>query len=556
MTSKTHKIKHSDTRLKIIFLLCFVIANTLVFVVTELNKRQRINLAIDASVENLQTQFNVINRFHQKDSKAIYLATQDNQKIQEILLQLKNADKKKKDVLRRQLYNQLKNRYEFMKFKGVLQYHFVLPDNTTFLRMHKPTKYGDDLSEIRYSFANTNKTHEPTLGFEQGKTAHAFRNTYPVFDKDGNYLCALDIGYGSEVIQTHLTEINRLHTHFLVHKKIFSVKTWERKDLKLKYIQSIEHKDYMFAITKQHTPERLNKTKRFLTPSHKENIQQNMDAGKSFGIYILKDKKATIAAFKPIHNIKEQQVVAYLVSYKPDWFIDTTILLTKIVRLILFLLLSALFYYIYKNVLAARKEKEFSFELEQKVKTRTQELEIQKVRAEDVAKKLETMASKDFLTDLYNRRFFADIANNTINLAKRQTKGFSSLMIDIDKFKKVNDTYGHSTGDEVLKNLASVLTKNTRASDIVARFGGEEFVILLPDTDIAGAKIIAQKIRQRVESKSLQIHGASINYTISIGISQFNKNIDSVIDTVLDRADKALYEAKNSGRNRVFAVHE
>ena len=86
MTSKTHKIKHSDTRLKIIFLLCFVIANTLVFVVTELNKRQRINLAIDASVENLQTQFNVINRFHQKDSKAIYLATQDNQKIQEILL--------------------------------------------------------------------------------------------------------------------------------------------------------------------------------------------------------------------------------------------------------------------------------------------------------------------------------------------------------------------------------------------------------------------------------------------------------------------------------------
>jgi len=272
MISETNKIKNRDTRLKIIFLLYFIIATTLMFVITELNKRQRINLAIDASVKNLHTQFNVINRFHQKDAKTIYLSIQDNQKVQEILSQLKGADKKKRDLLREKLYNQLKNRYEFMKLKGVLQFHFVMPDNKTFLRMHKPAKYGDDLSKIRYSFTNTNKTHEPTLGFEQGKTAHAFRNTYPIFDKDNNYLCALDIGYGSEIIQTHLTQISRLHTHFLVYKEVFSVKTWERKDLQLKYVQSIEHKDYMFAMTKQHTSKRLNKTKSFLTKSSR--VQQ------------------------------------------------------------------------------------------------------------------------------------------------------------------------------------------------------------------------------------------------------------------------------------------
>jgi diguanylate cyclase (GGDEF)-like protein len=542
--------------LKITFLLCFVSANILLFVFTELNKRQRINLAIATSVENLQRQFNIINKFQQKDSKTIYLSTQDNQKVQEILLQLKDADKKKRTILREELYSQLKNRYEFMKLKGVLQFHFVMPDNKTFLRMHNPAQYDDDLSEVRYSFTNTNKTHEPTLGFEQGKTAHAFRNTYPVFDKNNNYLCALDVGYGSDVIQTHLTQVSQLHTHFLVYKEVFSVKTWERKDLQLKYVQSIEHKDYMFAMTKQHTYKELNKTKSFLTTFHQEKIETNMNAEKSFGIYILKDKKAVIAAFMPIHNIKDKKVLAYLVSYESNPFIDTTLLFSKIVRLILFLLLSALTYFIYKNIIAARKEKEFSLKLEQKVKTRTQELEIQKTKAENAAKKLETMASKDFLTDLYNRRFFADLANNTINLAKRQAKDFSSLMIDIDKFKNVNDTYGHSTGDEVLKALAYVLVKNTRASDIVARFGGEEFVILLPDTDIAGAKIIAQKIRQRVESQPLQINGTSINYTISIGVSQFNKDIDTVIDTVLDRADKALYKAKNSGRNQVVAEHD
>jgi diguanylate cyclase (GGDEF)-like protein len=161
------------------------------------------------------------------------------------------------------------------------------------------------------------------------------------------------------------------------------------------------------------------------------------------------------------------------------------------------------------------------------------------------------MASKDSLTDLYNRRFFENIAKNTISVAKRQKTNFSSLMIDIDKFKNINDTYGHSTGDEVLKSLAGILKKFTRESDVVARFGGEEFVILLPNTDIAGAKIIADKIRLRVEGNQLQINGASINYTISIGVSQFNETIDTLVDTILDRADKALYEAKNAGRNKV-----
>jgi hypothetical protein len=267
-------MRHKDVKLKIIFLLFFILTNVLIFVVTQINQRQRIDLAINSNIKDLQTQFDVIDRFHKIDAKTIYLSTQDNPKVQEIFLQLKDADEEKRNILREKLYNHLKRKYEYIKLKGVLQYHFVMPDNTTFLRMHKPEKYDDNLGEIRYSFANTNKTHKPTLGFEQGKTAHAFRNTYPVLDKDSNYLCALDIGYGSEIIQTHLTQINQLHTHFLVHKDVFSVKTWERKWLELEYIPSVEHENYMFAITKYHTPERLEKTKYFLTASHKEKIKK------------------------------------------------------------------------------------------------------------------------------------------------------------------------------------------------------------------------------------------------------------------------------------------
>ena len=417
-------MKYINTKQKIILLLCFVLINITIFAITEINKKQRINLAVNTNIKDLQTQFDVINRFHKIDAQAIYFSTQNNPKVQEILLQLENVDKKKKNLLRIELYNQLKQNYEYMKLKGVLQYHFVMPDNTTFLRMHKPEKYDDDLGVIRYSFANTNKTHESTLGFEQGKTAHAFRNTYPVFDRDSNYLCALDIGYGSEVIQNHLTQVNQLHTHFLVHKDIFSVKTWERKWLKLNYVQSIEHADYMFAITKEHTPARLKRTKRFLTESHKRKIKENINLGKSFGIYFLQDKKAIVTSFIPISNIKDKKVVAYLVSYKPNSFIDTTLLLIKTVRLAMFLLFSVLFYFIYKNVLAARKEKEFNIELERKVKKRTYELEIQKHRAEEAHDKI-------------------DIRNKELNEALSKVKLLSGFIPICASCKSIRDDNGY-----------------------------------------------------------------------------------------------------------------
>ena len=420
-------MKYDNTRLKISLLLCFVFANILIFAMTEINKRQRIDLAVNTNLKDLQTQFDVINRFHEIDAQTIYLSTQDDQKVQEILLQVKNADEEKKNLLRAALYDQLKRKYENMKLKGVLQYHFVMPDNTTFLRVHKPEKYDDDLGGIRQSFANTNKTHEPTFGFEQGKTAHAFRNTYPFLDKNNNYLCALDIGYGSEVLQDHLTQVSQLHTHFLVHKDILGVKRWERKWQKLNYIQSVEHEDYMFAITKEHTPARLKRTKRFLTESHKEKIKENINLGKSFGIYFLQDKKAIVTSFIPITNIKDKKIVAYLVSYRPNSFIDTTFLLISIVRSVMFLLFLALFYFIYKNILAVRKEKEFNLVLEEKVKKkvkkRTNELETQKNRAEEAHDKI-------------------DIRNQELNEALSKVKLLSGFIPICASCKKIRNDNG------------------------------------------------------------------------------------------------------------------
>ncbi|MGB7403507.1 MAG: diguanylate cyclase, partial [Arcobacter sp.] len=181
--------------------------------------------------------------------------------------------------------------------------------------------------------------------------------------------------------------------------------------------------------------------------------------------------------------------------------------------------------------------------LEINVKKRTKELEESK-------KKLEILANKDFLSGLLNRRPLFEMSNRLISLAKRDNTIISVLLFDIDKFKDINDTYGHKEGDEVIKAFAKTLKKDRRVSDLVARIGGEEFVILLPSTNHKDASIIAEEIRQEVETLQVQIENFNISFTVSCGVSSLKKE-DKNLDDLIARADKRLYMAKNNGRNIV-----
>ena len=124
-------------------------------------------------------------------------------------------------------------------------------------------------------------------------------------------------------------------------------------------------------------------------------------------------------------------------------------------------------------------------------------------------------------------------------------------MLDIDKFKNINDTYGHKVGDDVIITLANNLINSQRKSDITCRFGGEEFIILLPNTTLDGAKNVAQKLRQNIENISINNENKIIKFTISLGVSQIDIQNEHNIEKALKRADDALYEAKENGRNKV-----
>jgi len=178
-------------------------------------------------------------------------------------------------------------------------------------------------------------------------------------------------------------------------------------------------------------------------------------------------------------------------------------------------------------------------ELEELVALRTKELEAK-------TQELIIIANQDPLTGLSNRRKFNEIFKHEYNRFSRHGTKFCILMIDIDHFKKINDTFGHDIGDEVIVNFSDKIRMNTRKTDIVARWGGEEFIILAVETDANNIKQLASNIRKTIKSYR---HEKAGHITASIGVSCCSH--DDTMESILKRADEALYQAKNNGRDRI-----
>ena len=173
---------------------------------------------------------------------------------------------------------------------------------------------------------------------------------------------------------------------------------------------------------------------------------------------------------------------------------------------------------------------------------------LQQARAD--REKLERLATFDSLTGLYNRRAVLGRLDELINLANRYKEDFSLSMLDIDHFKKVNDHYGHLTGDEVLEEIAILIRRNIRETDIVGRYGGEEFIIILPKTNLASAWVVAERLRSIIEkTKMKDSAGNAFAITVSQGLVGWERDEDAA--SLISRADEALYKAKEKGRNRV-----
>jgi diguanylate cyclase (GGDEF)-like protein len=161
--------------------------------------------------------------------------------------------------------------------------------------------------------------------------------------------------------------------------------------------------------------------------------------------------------------------------------------------------------------------------------------------------KIEEVAAKDELTGCFNRRFLMETLHREVAISTRDYRPFTLLLIDVDHFKVINDTHGHMAGDRVLAELANTLRLTMRSMDTLARFGGEEFACLLPETMLHDAGALADRIRHVISTLSFAVDGSRFSVTVSIGVAQWD--INETIESVIQRADLALYKAKDAGRN-------
>jgi diguanylate cyclase (GGDEF)-like protein/PAS domain S-box-containing protein len=177
------------------------------------------------------------------------------------------------------------------------------------------------------------------------------------------------------------------------------------------------------------------------------------------------------------------------------------------------------------------------------------DMAVNKMELEESNKQLESLSRTDRLTRLHNRGYWEECLINEYNRSHRTKYDCSLIMFDIDHFKKVNDTYGHQAGDEVIRRTAAALRETIRGTDIAGRYGGEEFAVILVDTDPEAARLVAERLRKKIEAQPVLHDNQSIAYTISLGVAGFDPGLVNHTQWI-ERADQALYQAKHGGRNQ------
>ena len=407
-------------------LFLFILMNGVVYYVSKINTSERVESALSSHLDKLKTHYEIVLEHQKQIANAIYNTTTINKEVISIFSEAWNSpNKKNRDILRKRLHNILKVQYEIIKKEGVLQYHFVFPNNVVFLRMHKPSKYNDDLSSVRFDFKKTNDMKTITRGLSPGRTAHAFRNIYPVYDENKKYIGSLDVAFPSEVLQDSLTQISKIHTHFILSKHVFDVKSWNRDDMILKYQPSAEHKEYMLTMTKEHKKNIcITKLSKALKNKYKD-IDNSITKGKEFNLYFIDETSAKVVSFLPIQHNISKKTIAWLVTYENDDFIAKTLQSTLYIKIASFVIFFLLAYFMYRIL----NQKEL---LNEEVSNKTKELKVFNLNLEQ---KVQDEVSKNMENEL---RYSSEIEAHLNK--ERYLRTIMSTVSDINQYLITQDS--------------------------------------------------------------------------------------------------------------------
>jgi diguanylate cyclase (GGDEF)-like protein len=506
------------------------------------------NKLISESAINVQNTFvntyNTIFSTFESVPNIIYNGRINNNYIASILNNAKEVrDDEYKDLLREELYSEFKTTFkDSLKKEGFEELHFVLKDGESFLRFSNPNKFGGNVLEKKESIKFVHKNKKKIKGFESDEFFNGYRYVYPIFYKNQFV--------GSVSITLPIKNYLKMAEKVLVAKQRFLLKA---NKISNEYIKNnnIEFKNCVFDkefIVLKESKNMFNNSYKF-SDDIKNKVCKKLDSEDIFSFPIKIQKNDFLLVFYPIKDINKN-LSGYIMGLKKADFIKKIKhdfyknMIFSFASLVLILLLA--YYYLQLNY---AKNK-----LEEAVKERTKELQIAlkkiKQQKETLKENFDTLqenSQKDELTQIYNRKKFNEELEKSLNIFKRYHDDATLVLFDIDFFKKINDTYGHLIGDEILKGISKLVKENIRKCDIFARWGGEEFMLILPKSSKEDAIKTVNKLRQLIINHDF---GLKEKVTCSFGITSYKEGDD--LDTIIKRVDELLYEAKDSGRDKII----
>ncbi len=416
-----------------------------------------------------------------------------------------------KNMYRKLLLQELSGLYSKLIQYNFRQLQFIETNNKSFLRYHRPEKYGDDLTGIRYSVEYANRTKQKISGFEEGRIFNGYRFVYPLFFKN-NHIGAIEISVSLKAVIKQISQKFDKNAQFIILKQHVNKKVFESEQIN--YIPWFVDDSYVLdkeisqncILKSKINPDAIYKIQKALT--------ENLEKATPFCIEVDIDENPEVLTFIPIDNFQEENI-AYIFGRSDAGKLHEQsknfyIVFITLILLLIMLIVFTIYYKISQ-------------------------------------KKIEIMATHDSLTKVCTRGFFLNNLKLEFIRYNRYKKPFCLLMIDVDHFKSINDKHGHAAGDIVLSGIAEIIKNNIRKSDFIGRYGGEEFIVLLPETTYKEAIIVAESLRKAISNHQFHILGT---VTISCGISQIHDGTISIEEFIND-ADKKMYKAKESGRNRV-----
>lgn len=514
MKINTKLIKHPYKTFIFLSAILIILGICIGIIVCNEHEKQE-KLYIDTEMKNFSSKVNSILATYEVFSKYIFEETISKPQVIELIKRANDSNAYEQIKIREELYNTLDENYENIVKYDFRQLHFHLANGDSFLRFHSPEKFGDNLVPVRESIRKVIEQKGFIKGFEEGKVLNGYRFVYPIFDNK-SYVGSVEISIS---MATLIEIISRLYSEFdvffimdgkVVEKTVFKDKlnNYEKSSVFENYYYDKEVESLSLKASNNFDSDKFNLF--FKNPE----INKNLNSKKDFSVIQRYNNKYYLVQFLSIKNISNNHV-AYMISVSKNNSYKS--MLVKYFS-VFFLIISIVSVSIITIFVHIRDKNN-----------------------------LKILSHTDYLTQIYNRVRFMEMASYEMERAERYGFNFSIILFDIDFFKKVNDYFGHNIGDEVLVELAHLMSNSLRKSDILARWGGEEFICLLPNTTLENALIVAETLRKKVEDH--KFYGAG-HITISLGVCQM-KRADVFIGEIIERADKALYKSKNTGRNRV-----